>query len=148
MVEAVVPGTGRITLIHVPVIARGRIAAAAAAAAQKSAQGAAAAQERNEKDHDQRQAAHSSPVSLSAAGSAGSCTAAHGTCAKSASVKVHACSIFRDISLSAAWSVELSHLSYPPAIKKERKTISAITKCIGFRQQYIIKDSSVALLSL
>jgi hypothetical protein len=61
---------------------------------------------------------------------------------------MHACSIFRDISLSAAWSVELSHLSYPPAIKKERKTISAITKCIGFRQQYIIKDSSVALLSL
>ena len=147
MVEAVVPGTGRIALIHVPVIARGRIAAAAAAAAQKSAQGAAAAQERNEKDHDQRQAAHSSPVSLSAAGSSGA-AAADGTCAKSASVKMHACSIFRDISLSAAWSVELSHLSYPPAIKKERKTISAITKCIGFRQQYIIKDSSVALLSL
>ena len=111
MVEAVVPGTGRIALIHVPVIARGRIAAAAAAAAQKSAQGAAAAQERNEKDHDQRQAAHSSPVSLSAAGSSGA--AADGTCAKSASVKMHACSIFRDISLSAAWSVELCHLSTP-----------------------------------
>jgi hypothetical protein len=62
-------------------------------------------------------------------------------------MKLHACPIFKGNSLSSAWSALLSH-HFPPSMKKERKTISAITKCNRFRHQYIIKDSSVALLSL
>ena len=116
VVEILVSRAGGIGLIDIPVVTGGAIAAAAASASEQSAQRASASQECDQKYNDQGKSSHAASVPLSAAGTAsltGTAGAADRACSESFSVHMHPSALSCHIPFSSAWSVVLSHHTYP-----------------------------------